>query len=191
VTTDKPKVAYFIGGHGERDIQDTSNAGFSQIRQKLENDNYQIATLTLPATSTVPSDASVLILASPKAELLQKDLDTLSNYLRQGGRMVVLADLGLPDPLGASLSATYGFDLPDDFVVDIPMLSWGGMSSHGYHSLPVASHHRAVGQPGYLLPLARPVVMTANPPPTVTVTSLVQTSSGDDLAAPIAGPTRD
>ena len=72
VTTDKPKVAYFIIGHGERDIQDTSNAGFSQIRQKLEDDNYQIATLTLATTSTVPSDASVLILASPQAELASK-----------------------------------------------------------------------------------------------------------------------
>jgi ABC-type uncharacterized transport system involved in gliding motility auxiliary subunit len=184
VTTDKPKVAYFIIGHGERDIQDTSNAGYSQIRQKLENDNYQIASLTLATTSTVPSDASVLILASPKAELAQKDLDTLSNYLRQGGRMVVLADPGLPDPLGPSLSAAYGFDIPNDFVVDIPNALLGDALT------PVITHypqHRITEQLGNLatfFPLARPVVLTNNPPPTVTVTSLAQTSSGDDLGRP-------
>jgi ABC-type uncharacterized transport system involved in gliding motility auxiliary subunit len=184
VTTDKPKVAYFIIGHGERDMQDTSNAGFSQIRQKLEDDNYQVATLTLATTSTVPSDASVLILASPKAELPQKDLDTLSNYLRQGGRMVVLTDPGLPNPLGSSLSAAYGFDLPNDFVIDIPNALLGDVLT------PVITHypfHRITEQLGNLatfFPLARPVVLTTNIPSTVTVTSLVQTSSGDDLGRP-------
>jgi gliding motility-associatede transport system auxiliary component len=184
VTTDKPKVAYFIIGHGERDIQDTSNAGFSQIRQKMEDDNYQVATLTLATTSTVPSDASVLILASPQTELPQKELDTLSNYLQHGGRLVVLADPGLPDPLGSSLSAAYGFDLPNDFVVDVPNALLGSPLT------PVITHypyHRITEQLGNLatfFPLARPIVLTTNIPSTVTVTSLVQTSSGDDLGRP-------
>ncbi len=184
VTTDKPKVAYFIIGHGERDIQDSSNAGFSQIKQKLEGDNYQVSTLTLATTSTIPSDASVLVLASPKAELPQKDLDTLSNYLQRGGRIVVLTDPGLPNPLGSSLSAAYGIDLPNDFVIDIPNALLGDAIT------PVITHypsHRITEQLGNLatfFPLARPVVITSSAPSTVTVTSLVQTSSGDDLGRP-------
>ena len=184
VTTDKQKVVYFITGHGERDIDDFSNGGFDQVKQKLESDNYQVATLTLATTSTVPSDASVLILASPKAELPPKDLDVLSNYLRQGGRMVVLADPGFPNPLGAGLSAAYGFDLPNDFVVDIPNALLGDVLTPIITRYP---RHRITEQLGNLatfFPLARPVVLTGNLPPTVTVASLAQTSSGDDLGRP-------
>jgi len=177
VTQDKQKVVYFITGHGERDVQDLSDAGYSQIKRRLENDNYEVATLALSTISnTVPSDASVLVVASPQVELPQNERDILINYLHHGGRIVALSDPGRPNPIGPGI-VTWGIDLDDSFIFDIPNAFLGADPA-----TPIITHyprHRITEQLGNLVtffPLARPVRLLDDRSSTLSAMGIVRSS---------------
>lgn len=95
--------------------------------------------------------------------------------------MVVLTDPGFPNPLGPDM-ATYGVDLYDAFVIDIPNALLGDPLT------PIItrySTHRITEQLGNLatyFPLARPIRLLDSPPMTLTVTSLMHTSPGGDIS---------
>jgi len=114
---DKPKAVYFLTGHRERDPETYSDEGYSDMRQRLEKDNYRVATLNLVITDTVPSDAAVIVVAGPQAAFSDKERATLATYLDGGGRVLVMLDPGLPDPMGDLLSK-WGVTLRNDFVLD-------------------------------------------------------------------------
>ncbi len=177
VTQDEQKVVYFITGHGERDVQEYGDRGFSQIKRKLENDNYEVAPLILATISdTIPSDASVLVLAAPQVELPQNERDILINYLHHGGRIVALTDPGLPNPIGPGI-VTWGIDLEDAFVFDIPNAFLGADPA-----TPIIARyprHRITEQLGSLAtfyPLARPIRLLDDRSPTLNAIGFVRTS---------------
>ncbi|MDZ7723456.1 MAG: Gldg family protein [candidate division KSB1 bacterium] len=67
VTRDKVKTIYFTTGHGERSLQDSEQGGFSKAKQLIQDENYQIDEIMLAAADgEVPSDCSVLAVASPR-----------------------------------------------------------------------------------------------------------------------------
>jgi ABC-type uncharacterized transport system involved in gliding motility auxiliary subunit len=56
-------VVYFTTGHGERDLEDGGDAGFAVAKSGLDRDGFDIKPLMLATTSTVPADASLVIIA--------------------------------------------------------------------------------------------------------------------------------
>ncbi|MGP0628252.1 GldG family protein [Nitrospina sp. 32_T5] len=117
VTRDGQKKVYFIGGHGEKDIEDQDKAGFSKVREGLEKNNFKVASLFLLQTGSIPGDADLVVLPGPKKKLQEKELQALDAYLKRGGSVFLLLDpqydAGLKDFLGR-----WGIALKDDIVVD-------------------------------------------------------------------------
>src|SRR4051794_32899629 len=92
VLNPQKKKVYFVAGHGERDTDSAERDGYSAIKMALEGDNYEIAKIVLAQEKDVPADASVVIIASPKTDLLQTESDMLERFLKKGGHVFALID---------------------------------------------------------------------------------------------------
>lgn len=119
------RAVYFIGGHGERSVDDSGDTGLSQLKQDLEAVNYQVKTLEV-ITATLPSDAAVIVIAGPTQPYTDADVKTIGDYLAAGGKAVVMVEpsvlmgleAGQSDPLANYLGQTWGLTLRDDIVID-------------------------------------------------------------------------
>ena len=70
----KSKKVYFVRGHGEKDTAGQDGRGYSAIAQALQTDNFEVAQLALAQESKVPDDATVVVIAGPKTDLLPQEL---------------------------------------------------------------------------------------------------------------------
>jgi gliding motility-associatede transport system auxiliary component len=120
------EVVYFLTGHGELPIDGGSDQSFTQLKTALEAKNYTVNTLSLLATSQIPTDASVIVIAGPQKPLSDAEVSLLDAYLKNGGSLVVMEEPTIltqfgdaPDPLANYLAQTYGIVLGNDIVVDV------------------------------------------------------------------------
>ncbi len=93
VARDKPRVVYWVVGHGERDIDGKGGLGFVQFQQELRKSYFQVRTLSLGAGEQVPEDASLLVFADPRRTLPDNEATLYNAWLRQGNRALVLQDV--------------------------------------------------------------------------------------------------
>ncbi len=121
--TTQPKI-YFLTGHGERDINEEGDNGYAQVRRALEREGYQVESLNLAVTSTVPSDAAVIVLVGPSRPLLDREAKALKSYLNAGGRMLVALDPSLQisgEGVTESINRVledWGIAFRDDVIID-------------------------------------------------------------------------
>jgi len=93
VTREEEEVVYFLKGHGERDFKSLDDReGYSKISSALEMEGYTVRSLLLLREKKVPEDASVLIVSGPKEEFLPTELQSISDYLLKGGRVLFMVD---------------------------------------------------------------------------------------------------
>jgi ABC-type uncharacterized transport system involved in gliding motility auxiliary subunit len=125
VTTGRQIKAYFVQGHGERDTTGNDQQGYASIVDALKRDNYTVEELVLAqAEGGVPADASVLIIAGPKADYLKPEVDAVRTYLRKGGKALFLLDPPVGEaarttPTLEALLKEWGVTLGHDVVIDI------------------------------------------------------------------------
>jgi len=91
---DTPKTVYFLTGHNERLPTDYDARGYAEIGSALEDNGYQVKSLNLAITDTVPIDASVVVVAGPQTALLAEERERLISYLLKGGKALILIDPG-------------------------------------------------------------------------------------------------
>ena len=137
VTRQTKKVAYFITGHGEASITDTERNGYSIARQGLEEQNYIVKDLLVAQHGQIPEDAAVAVLAGPRKELLEPELQALTAYLARGGHLLLLLD---PEtvPGFAPFLQRYGLELADDVVIETNAL--GRLFGGDYHMPAVTAY---------------------------------------------------
>lgn len=95
LTQSKPLKAYFLQGHGEPSPNDNSEiTGYGKLADIFHRNYVVTATLDgLLGTNAIPSDCNLLVIAGPKTEFKTNELDKISQYLDQGGRLFVLFDV--------------------------------------------------------------------------------------------------
>ena len=114
----RPPRVLFLDGHGERALQEFSaQTGYGQLRQALEQESDEVATLNLLKVGEVPDGADLVIVAGPKSDVLEAEADALERYLQRGGHVMLLID-PVPLPNLARLAARHGIEAPLDIVVD-------------------------------------------------------------------------
>ena len=104
------KTVYFLGGHGERNLDSGGGDGYALLRQALEQENYLAQGLVWPRNSTeveVPEDAALVVVAGPTSDLPVAHALALDLYLlgrdsegqrrRENGSMIFLAEPDTPD----------------------------------------------------------------------------------------------
>jgi ABC-2 type transport system permease protein len=93
LTQAKSLKAYFLQGHGERSPADIGDLGSSKLAEVFHRNYVDTRTLdNLFGTNSIPQDCSLLVIDGPRGEFQPIELDKISQYLEQGGRMFALFD---------------------------------------------------------------------------------------------------
>ncbi|MEO7143991.1 MAG: GldG family protein [Bryobacteraceae bacterium] len=147
------RLACFVSGSGEHSLDDTTPQGYSGAKDLLEKGNYKTRVIkliggegaappppggkieigqqsaTAPAAGAkpvVPKDCTVLVVAGPRFDYVQPEVDAIQAYVQDGGRAMLLLDPPLKlanqqTSENAALSkmlADWGVTLDNDLVVD-------------------------------------------------------------------------
>ncbi|MBI2936035.1 MAG: GldG family protein, partial [Chloroflexi bacterium] len=119
VTGTKQKKAYFLTGHSEKDINDVTEgtAGYGFAARSIVADNYEIGTINLFKEKKFPDDVAILVVASPRGDLLSDEVPLLIEWLKDGGRALFIFDPNPPKSF-LQLLSLWGIEIPDGTVVD-------------------------------------------------------------------------
>jgi ABC-type uncharacterized transport system involved in gliding motility auxiliary subunit len=170
---------YVLKGHGEADIASVERGGLSEAKGQLERANYEVKDLTLAREAKVPDDATVLLMAGPKADLFPQELEAIDAYIKRGGGVFVMLTPFQANGLRTYL-AKYGFAVDDDLVVEVnPIARQFGFGPEvpvvtQYENHPIT---RDLGGLMTLFPLTRSLGAEPKPPRGVTVQPLALTST--------------
>ena len=110
------KVIYFLSGHEEADPGSDDKAGLSILRKALEDQNYQTKGFFLNQAD-VPTDAAVVVIASPRIPLEDEEAAALEKYLDRGGSLLVMVDPLYETNLEPVLER-FNIALDQDMVID-------------------------------------------------------------------------
>jgi ABC-type uncharacterized transport system involved in gliding motility auxiliary subunit len=164
VVTGQQRKVYFTQGHGEKDTENSERGGYNAIAAQIGRDNYALEKLVLAQQADVPADASVVVVAGPRADFLQPEVDALKRYLARGGKLLLMLDP--PDKPDAQpmanligLAREWAIEVGNSVVVDV---SGVGRLLGTDEAVPVAAtypSHPIVERFDMLtaFPLARPV----------------------------------
>ena len=177
VGKDKTPVVYFTKGHEEKEISNAGREGYTQARDALREEGYDVKDLLLIEKGTVPLDCDVLIVAGPQQPFLPKETQVILEFLKKGGSAMVLLE---PESkkLGIESILTDVGIIPEEDVVIDPMSTLFGqnaaspvVSTYSYHDI-VKEHRQAS-----FYPLSRSLTVAATlPNKNIRVTPIAKTS---------------
>jgi len=112
-----------VAGHSHGDASShhvqMPGHGVGRLRRALEAQGYLTRKLVLATAPAVPDECQVLIAANPRTTFLPGESAALEAYLRRGGALLALLDLGFVlERRLAALLETLGVRLPQEAVVD-------------------------------------------------------------------------
>jgi len=129
----------------------------------------------LMQTASVPGDATILMIAGPKTDPMDSELEVLRNYINRGGSVLVLLNPFKTPKLAAFLK-DYGFETAEDIVVDRMSRVFGGdylmPVITTYINFPITKNFNLAS----FFPEVRSVRAAEKPIPNVTVQGLALTS---------------
>ncbi|MCD6505616.1 GldG family protein [Candidatus Poribacteria bacterium] len=119
------KKIYFLRGHDEKAPDDyDERKGYSDAREALENQNFEVKDLYLAAVGEVPSDCAALVIAGPQKPLSDVEVRAIERYLNRGGKLLVMIDPPSDRfPKLVKLLDKWGVKVGNDLVVDRNILA--------------------------------------------------------------------
>lgn len=122
-----PATLYFLQGHGETELTPVEE-GLSQAVESLTERGYQVKPLNLGQVNKIPEDAQVIIIVSPKRQLSKGEVEAISKYLTENGRLLLMLD-PKTDPGLTELLEDWGIQLDQRIVIDVS--GTGGLIGFG------------------------------------------------------------
>lgn len=112
VSEELPQL-YILEGHGEAEL----SAAFSE---QIEKENMETTTFSLLNEDSVPEEADCVLIYGPSSDISEEEKDILSEYVKGGGKLMVLAgplEEGTLKNLN-SLLEDYNVEITDGIVVE-------------------------------------------------------------------------
>ncbi len=109
--------AVFLQGHGERDPFGRANFDYQSLAARLAQKGFQVETVTLAATTGIPDNTSVLVIADPKTALLPGEQKLIERYIAAGGNLLWLGEPGEDNPM-LSLIEPFEVEMLPGVIVD-------------------------------------------------------------------------
>lgn len=112
----KPKI-YFLTGHNEYEVTNELNI----LNAYLTNEINEIATLDLLVKGSVPEDASLLVIGSPQKDFMDQEVELLTNYINNGGKILWMNDPTLTGEKFANIQKIldlYGVTIEDGIILE-------------------------------------------------------------------------
>jgi hypothetical protein len=112
-------VAGHSHDHADSGVVLTRGHGFGRLRRALEGIGYDVRKITPASKGAIPPECAVTIDAGPRTTYLPAESAALERYLREGGSLLLMYDLGFTlEPALGQLLETLGARLPQAVVVD-------------------------------------------------------------------------
>ena len=125
------KVIYFTVGHGERDLEDATEAGgLNALKLMLENNRFKVQTLALAEKSKVPEDADVLVVAGPQHQFMDFEIQAIEDYLARGGSLFLALEAQKSAGF-EKLVAKLNLGLENNFVYNVVETALGTAVNQG------------------------------------------------------------
>jgi ABC-type uncharacterized transport system involved in gliding motility auxiliary subunit len=147
----KQALVYVATGHGELALDDAdpeSRRGLGLLAERLRELDCALRALDLAVEPRVPHDASLVLLAGGEQAWQESETEKLGNYLRQGGKALILMDLNFdplerrPAPSGLeALLSEFGVAVGNDRVIT---RGFTGQIDVASPALPAAGDHPLV-----------------------------------------------
>jgi ABC-type uncharacterized transport system involved in gliding motility auxiliary subunit len=120
------RKAYFLSGHGEKDPNSSERTGYNTVGEALKRDNYAFDKLVLAQTNEIPADATLIVIAGPRTDLLEQEVPPIEEYLaKRSGKLLVMLDPAddfkqpSPTPRLTGLLKEWGINATNSVVVDL------------------------------------------------------------------------
>jgi ABC-type uncharacterized transport system involved in gliding motility auxiliary subunit len=133
-------LVLWLEGHGERRLDGIANHDLGEFGRQLQSKGLKLNSINLELAQAVPSNAAVLVIASPQGDVRAEEVEKIRRHLKEGGNLLWLLD---PEPLRGlhPIAETLGLVLTPGTVVDPsvrprsgpPVLAVG--SSYGNHPI--------------------------------------------------------
>ncbi|MGI9523316.1 MAG: GldG family protein [Hyphomicrobiaceae bacterium] len=105
--------------HASSAVIRTSAHGIGRLRRALDNIGFETRKIMPARHGKIPADCAVLVNASPRTTYLPVESRAVETYLRQGGALLAMYDLGFVlEPGLAALVKKLGVTLPQAVVID-------------------------------------------------------------------------
>jgi hypothetical protein len=159
VTRGAAREVYFIVGHGEREVDDTTSSGLSELDRQLAQDGLGVSRWNPLTDGPIPEDCACLALIGATDALSDELLDSIEAWVRSGGRLVLVPhpeDAVLATSRVGELSARFGIEIQEGIVCQPVVDPQTGRLSVGdpkVSSFAVSPHNMA-GHP-LVLPIKR------------------------------------
>ncbi len=163
---------YFLQGHREHPL--LAQGGVSEALNSLKDKNFTTEPLNLTQQLVIPKEAKVVVVDGPRQALFDREVKALSDYLNQGGGLLLMIDPNT-NPNLDSLLKGWGVKLDNSLAVDISGAGIGFgpevplITQYGNHPIT-----KDFGNGISYYPLARPIELT--PVPGVQATPLILTN---------------
>lgn len=114
VVSEELPTLYLLEGHGEQELSETFSS-------QIEKENIETKSFSLLTENAVPEDADCVLIYGPTSDISTEEKDLLADYLKNGGKMMVLAG---PTENGTltnlySLLKDYDVETQDGIVVEL------------------------------------------------------------------------
>jgi len=86
------RLIVYLDGHGEPKLDGSANFDLGDFGRQLGNKGFRIQPLNLASVQDVPQNASTLVIATPRVELLKGEAEKVQHYLEHGGNLLWLID---------------------------------------------------------------------------------------------------
>ena len=137
-------AVYVLTGHGEEDFFTSGDYSLVELESLMESKNYQVATLNLVSSPSIPEDAKAVFIAAPQIPLSQDEVDLLADFLANGGSLILLSEpdfltegAGEDNPLDTYLQDEWGLTMGDDMIIDptINPMNYAIAGQYGDHPI--------------------------------------------------------
>jgi ABC-type uncharacterized transport system involved in gliding motility auxiliary subunit len=116
----------FVSGYGEHTTENTERDGFSKAKELTEKGNYKTQVVKFLPKAEIPMECTIVVVPGPKRDYLQPAVDSLKNYVENGGRLLIMLDPPLKfgqqvdeNEALTKVLADWGVTVQKDLVLDL------------------------------------------------------------------------
>lgn len=112
VTSDDSIKIYNLKGHSEMDIDEN-------LVIELENQNYEVESLTLTEETAIPEDTGILMINSPMNDISSDELQKISEYVSNNGKIIINLGISTENLVNVgTLISNYGISANNRMIIE-------------------------------------------------------------------------
>ncbi|HUU28472.1 MAG TPA: Gldg family protein [archaeon] len=167
-------AVYFVTGHGEPALDLSEAFNYGRAKDVISESIGPVRELLLATGKPVPDSCEILVVAGPEKDFLNAELESISDFIRAGGRVLFLLEPFMAENLIPFLGG-YGVKLGDDLVIDLLRGAAGSPFAFLVDSYPTHDITRYFDI-GTVFDMTRSVRADSSLPPGISVEEFIKTS---------------